>query len=483
MPGTAVAAPDTSYFVVGKDPGTYYYRVAAYNAAGRPSRWSNVESVTVTQISSADSAVGKTAASDEQIVLTATPMITVEVSTDNGGTWHPVSSLEEDPSGWWNWSYDWILPEGDGVQYPLKARTRYAAGGTYGEDTITVTLRNAGAVIYLPLIFRRWPPIPYAPTMNDITFIGTGYDYRVSWDYNGDTGVPDPTEYQLQEATDLSFTQDVTNYTVPATDTPHKDFTDKSGGTYYYRVRGKNAYGYGEWSGVKSVTLGFVYNFTNSTEGWAITRSDEGEGWDLPAPISKDGQLYHLVYGKADYSILSPRDTAPAVPYTISGRVDIVNSEYIGGREHPYAAKSGMTYGIIFGGNNASPCPADRNAPDGCLSRYYRVLASWDQARGQFKWSLKRIDYTDAEHGAGRGVDLIGWRYITGFEYDSLGWNEWRIEVTDDASDNIKVYMNGHLLGSATDHTYLDEPYFGVFLSSLRELGAVATKWDWFKVQ
>ena len=142
-----------------------------------------------------------------------------------------------------------------------------------------------------------------------------------------------------------------------------------------------------------------------------------------------------------------------------------------------------MTYGIIFGGNNASPCPADRNAPDGCLSRYYRVLVSWDQARGQFKWSLKRIDYTDAEHGAGRGVDLIGWRYITGFEYDSLGWNEWRIEVTDDASDNIKVYMNGHLLGSATDHTYLDEPYFGVFLSSLRELGAVATKWDWFKVQ
>jgi hypothetical protein len=32
------------------------------------------------------------------------------------------------------------------------------------------------------------------------------------------------------------------------------------------------------------------------------------------------------------------------------------------------------------------------------------------------------------------------------------------------------------------DYTYVDDLYFGVFQASPEELGAVATKWDWFHV-
>ena len=44
---TLPAVSETQYAIVGKDLGTYYYRVQAFNDEGRPSRWSNVESVVV----------------------------------------------------------------------------------------------------------------------------------------------------------------------------------------------------------------------------------------------------------------------------------------------------------------------------------------------------------------------------------------------------------------------------------------------------
>jgi uncharacterized repeat protein (TIGR01451 family) len=480
---------DTEEFVSGKSNGTYAYRVTAYNGDAHPSRWSNVQTVDVFGAN----AWNVTARQVPQTSLDAT--VVVSVSTDGGSTWHAVDSPVWNDGGWWDWTYDWELgPERkDGVATPLMARAAYAGGGGWNEDTITVTVKNARFYTYFPIIFKRWPPVPYvvesftAPSSDD------DGNFTVRWSYGSHPDAP-ITEFQLQEDDNSGFNSPKT-FTLDDTVTS-KSFTGKADGNYWYRIRGVNT----SWEGGRVLTgswsdpikvvvnTGQTYGFTSSTEGWEITRSDDHiEKPDaLPQPISRNGKLYHLVWGKADFSIVSPMDKAPDVPYTIKTRVDVVNYEDIpGDGEGPYSAKTGMTWGIIFGGNGGSPCPADRNSPNGCLSHYYRVLITYDQSAGRFDWQLKRIDYHEGNEGGGkgRGVDLLaGWQTIE-FDYDALGWNEWEIRVTDDDSSNIKVYMNGRHLATVTDHKYIDDPYFGTFMASTYELGGVATKWDWFRVQ
>lgn len=476
-----VAAPLTSQFISGKPVGTYYYRVAAYNALSRPSRWSNVEVVTVTSASLAALWVGADdIISVDAVDLTvADALVAVQVTTNNGATWHD-ATLTENPSGWWDWTYDWELPEGDGVQQPIVARASYTAGGDYGTDTITVTLDNDAFLVYMPIIFKYWPPVPYAPTLNDIEVIGDGEDLRVSWTYSdGSASIPDPTEYQLQEATDVNFTQNVAYYTIYDNDNnASKDLLDKRG-MYYYRVRGKNSYGYGSWSVVKSIsTANTSYYFDDGTEGWEITRSDEATNSDVfRDPVERDGNLYHMVFGSWDFSILSPMEAAPSVPYTIEAEVDIIDSESVG--DGDYTAKSGQTYGIIFGGNGGSPCPADKNDADGCLDHYYRLLVVYDQGNGSLKWALKRIEGHE-DDGTARGTSLVGWRTVSGVSYAATGWNTWRIEV--EADNDIKIYFKGHHQATANDDDYINDPYFGVLMEST-EFGEVGAKWDYFTVE
>jgi len=126
---------------------------------------------------------------------------------------------------------------------PLQAFTRTA--GTY--------IRPDLQYVYLPLLTRRWPPVPYKPTLDDINNPDQNGDYTVSWSY--DAGHPDVTEpvtYTLQEATQEDPSDWTTVYEGSGTSQP---FTDKDGGTYYYRVRGHNAFGAGEWSDVKSTSV------------------------------------------------------------------------------------------------------------------------------------------------------------------------------------------------------------------------------------
>lgn len=484
-----ISAPDTSQFIFGKSNGTYAYRVAAYDSAAHPSRWSNVQTVEVTDASVANTTLQQT----PDVTLNASVM--VSVSTDGGATWHAVDTITENTGGWWDWSYDWELgpDRKDEVPTPLMARAYYAGGGGWNTDTITVTVSNAIFYTYFPVVFKRWPPIPYKPaSLTVLDPPGNGNDYTVGWTYGSHPDAP-VTGFELQEDDNSSFDNpEIFNL---GSGVNSKDFLDQPDGTYWYRIRGVNTNWdwdlYGAWSDPVKVVVstGHVYNFSTQgdREGWSIKRSDDAieDPWDLPAPIVKDGALYHLVWGRADFSILSPMDTAPAVPYTLKTRVDIVDNEDIPNDDRgPYAAKTGMTWGIIFGGNDGTPCPADRHSPKGCLNHYYRILITWNQSAGNFKWQVKRIDYHagDAGGGAGDGKELVTWSDISG-DYNSTGWNEWEIRVTDDATNNIKIYFNGDHKASITDHRYIDDPYFGTFMASLDELGGVATKWDWFRVE
>jgi hypothetical protein len=474
----AVVVPTTSQFVSGKSVGTYYYRVAAYNAAARPSRWSNVEPVTVTGVSLLSEPLEGLV--DAGAAMPTSDIVSVIVSVDGGSVWSP-ATVTENPGGWWDWTYNWTLPEADNVAYPLTARAAYVGGGGYGEDTVTVTVDNNIKFVYLPLSFRRWPPVPYAPTLSATTPDTSG-SFTVSWVYGGHSSITNPTGYFLQEATNLSFT-DATEYSMGLT--IYRAFT-KAPGTYYYRVRGQNSYGFGDWSNTVTVVVVaqsryYYFDTAGNTEGWGVKRWDAtSEELDDYKVKVMNGSLYTYLWGRFDEMQLSPMQEGPTVPYTVTGRVKLVHNETIDG--FPYTAKNAQAYGLLFGGNYDTPCPADRYTAkgDGCLSHYYRLLVSYSMGDGSFIWSLKRVDYHDPDNnGKGDGLTLIDWKSAD--PDDVLGWNEWKVTVTNSSYDNIKVYLNGTLLGKTTDHTYLSSRYFGTMMVS-PDFGQVGAKWDWYKI-
>ena len=254
---TANESVGSPQYLVAKAPGeegTYYYRVQAVSAEPGvvPGRWSNVVSVTLPLSAQAAGAspLGASAVSQEEAVVNVRtgPADSIESST-----WY---TAQVTPTAWggWEWSYDWSLPEVESTQYLIQSR----AGETGPEDTITVTLDNLAFYTYLPLIARRHPPIPYEPTLYDIDNEDHDRAYQITWSYEHTSPVvPDPVTYTLQEAADSAFT-DPTNY-YPGGD-EHYDMTDpdeeKTAERYYYRVRGHNAYGPGEWSNVVSTIIG-----------------------------------------------------------------------------------------------------------------------------------------------------------------------------------------------------------------------------------
>jgi hypothetical protein len=96
------------------------------------------------------------------------------------------------------------------------------------------------------LVLKRWPPIPYQPRLDPIDNADGDGSYPVSW-------IEQPSRladtYILQEATNAAFTA---NLREVCTATQQScDVTDKLGGTYYYRVRGHNTWGYSMWSNIQ----------------------------------------------------------------------------------------------------------------------------------------------------------------------------------------------------------------------------------------
>lgn len=150
------------------------------------------------------------------------------------------------------------------------------------QDSATDTTIVVPRRYFFPLITRRWPPIPYPATLNPIDNTdGDGF-YTVSW------GVADlASTYVLEEDDNAGFSSPTilcesvgTSWSVPS--------PGKASGTYYYRVRGRNQWGYGEYSNVQAVTVAqFRIANTNLPAGQCTTLS-----WDFSGI-----KELHIVFG------------------------------------------------------------------------------------------------------------------------------------------------------------------------------------------
>lgn len=527
------------------DTGTYYYRVqAATPEVDNPSRWSNVVSVTVPWV--------EDDASHLSAEVGATSAVTVQVRTGpvddiENSDWH-TAEVTGTAWGGWTWSYTWSLPEAKETQYLIQSRAG-EDGEEFGpEDTITVTVDNRIFFAYLPLLYRRWPPRPYSPDLETINNPNNWVEYALDWSYTDPgTEVPDPedytieeadnasfsnpetyntsgtslaidddgrekhdgtyyyrvrgnneygpgewsnvettslrvtpltpslksvnkadeeasytvrwtydhsfppeepTEYVLEESTDADFTEDLQQYEIP--DGLVKEFADKSQGTYYYRVRGRNGYGVGPWSNtIGPVTVeSFSYfdDFSDVNSGWPSLVDDErwafyevdanpptpGDG----SPYPRDGDGYFIARRKSSppRAIFGPGVAIPSSDYKIE-----VDTRWWEGRWY-------ATYQILFGANES-------------LSNYYAVRVQMNDIHNICRFSLVRVtdDGTAVLNGQweDRRVIDCGER-----RYDSdTPWNHWVIRREDNW---IQVHVNGTFLGEWKDSTFGANRYFGV---------------------
>lgn len=118
--------------------------------------------------------------------------------------------------------------------------------------TIWNTTRDTTIVlsqIYLPLVVKRWPPIPYTPSLDSIGNVDQDNYYTVSW-----TNADLAQTYILEEATSSNFSDSQIVYqgsslswTVPS--------PGKTPDHYYYRVKARNSWGDSPWSNLRTVTI------------------------------------------------------------------------------------------------------------------------------------------------------------------------------------------------------------------------------------
>jgi hypothetical protein len=225
-PTTVYQGPNTSKNIVGKSPGTYYYRVRACNADGC-SDWSNVESVKVWPIPAAP---------------TLDPISNDEpCDGDYTVSWSSVANatsyeLQEDDDS--SFSSPTTVYSGSSTSTEITGRS----GGMWYYRVRACNCRGCGDWSNTESVY-----VLDAPILDPIDNDDCNGRYPVSW-----SSVADATRYELQEDDDPAFSSPTTVYEGSSTS---KYAIGRSPGTYYYRVRASNALCYSAWSDTQSVTV------------------------------------------------------------------------------------------------------------------------------------------------------------------------------------------------------------------------------------
>jgi hypothetical protein len=156
--------------------------------------------------------------------------------------------------------------------------------------------------VYLPLIMRRYPPVPHTPVLDPISNPDGDGTYRVSWD---PADLADT--YTLQEDDHPAFSSPVPRYTGPGT---FWDASSKAPGTYYYRVKASNFWGDSGWSDVRQVT---VFSPPKRPTLRPINNADGDGSYDVTWHAVAQAQTYTLQEDTNDSF------SSPATRYTGSG--------------------------------------------------------------------------------------------------------------------------------------------------------------------
>jgi hypothetical protein len=106
---------------------------------------------------------------------------------------------------------------------------------------------RGGGLVYLPLVLRRWPPIPDVPVLHPVNNPDGDGNYGVSW-----SPADRADTYTLQEDDNAAFSSPTTRYIGSGTSW---QATGKAPGTYYYRVKASNSWGDSGWSDLAQVTV------------------------------------------------------------------------------------------------------------------------------------------------------------------------------------------------------------------------------------
>jgi len=175
----------------------------------------------------------------------------------------------------------------------------------------TIVLRQ----IYLPLVVKRWPPIPYTPSLNPLSNSDQDNYYTASW-----TSDDLAQTYILEEAISSNFSGAQVVYqgsslswSVPS--------PGKTPGNYYYRVKAHSSWGDSPWSNVRVVTIyplfvglqlqwdgnGYIRGSEYADVGWhfqqnlngltdADTIRSHNYSWYSPNPYGWDSETWDDYY-------------------------------------------------------------------------------------------------------------------------------------------------------------------------------------------
>jgi hypothetical protein len=185
---------------------------------------------------------------------------------------------DENTGGWVKHSVDVSAYAGQTVSLQIEVET----DGSYISDLVvddvsfvSSTLGELEPVAFLPIVMKRWPPIPDVPVLNTISNSDQDGDYKVDWE-----SAYLASWYELQEDDNSAFSSPATRYSGSST---YYWVNDKPVGTWYYRVRGCNSYGCSGWSVTRSTAvlpprcLNYVDNDTGGTLEYEVKNTGIGK--------------------------------------------------------------------------------------------------------------------------------------------------------------------------------------------------------------
>lgn len=341
--------------------------------------------------------------------------------------------------------------------------------------TVITMTRPTTYYAYLPAMYSPFPATVLnsiaEPTNND-------NKWTVSWAdiHSADSRV---IGYELQEATDAAFTQNVVSTPLGKVTSHEIQKPLSTPVTYYYRVRSivnSVSHTNGLWSGTRLVETFFFYeeNFSDSSNpnNWRIVRQDtDTTDNSLSVKSADPGYLDLRMKSRFDYMMASNLTELPEAPFKITARMRLEDAD-------PRHAG-----GIILGGDydGTSNCPEDLDGGkfSTCFNEYYRFLFIAGNTPSNMEVSVKRIDEHSSSANTGSGPGL-GNVQLDMKSSTRSSWIEWTIEVAADGE--MLIRRDGSEVLKVKDTKYQDNRYFA-FWSSTSDTSFSNTQIDWVKVE